>query len=117
MFIMATVASLCGVVLILGLVAQACRHRKDLWIASDNAILCAVSPGVIMLSTFAVVALVWRITHGGFGMVPRWGWIGSGIIVSISILIWRTFAPRMRAGAHRSVSAAPASASTVPTPY
>jgi hypothetical protein len=117
MFIMATVASLCAVLLIANLLALACRHREDLWIASEDAILCVASPGVILLFTFGAVSLGWRMTHGGFGAIPVWGWIGSGIIVAITFAIWRVLAPRLRAGARTPASPAAASLSPVPAAH
>ena len=61
---MISVASICAVVLIACLLALVCRRHKTLWIASDDAILCFVSPVVIMLATFGFISLGWRVTHG-----------------------------------------------------
>ncbi|MGH9817959.1 MAG: hypothetical protein ACRD6I_17985 [Candidatus Acidiferrales bacterium] len=99
MLIMATIASLCAVVLMLNLLALACRHREDLWIASENAILCAVSPVMILLLTFGGVALGYRLTHGGLGTVSVAAWIGTAIIPVVSYALWRVLAPRLLAGA------------------
>lgn len=101
MYIAITVASLCAVVLIAKLLALACRQRPDLWIASENAILCFASPVAILLLTFGGVSVGYRITHGGFGAVPFWGWIVSGTIVAASVVTWRVLAARIRAGAPR----------------
>lgn len=99
MFIMITVASLSAVLLIGGLVRLACRHRGDLWIVSDDAILCVVSPVVILLGTFGAVSIGWRITHGGFAAASIGGWIGAAGIAAVSAVVWRVLAARIRAGA------------------
>ena len=96
---MLSVASVCAVVLIAGLLRLACRHRKDLWIVSDDAILCLVAPVVILLSTFGASSLGWRVTHGGFAAVSVGGWIGSLVIAAVFIGAWLVLAPRIRAGA------------------
>jgi hypothetical protein len=98
MFIMITVASLSAVLLIGGLVRLACRHRSDLWIVSDDAILCVVSPVVILLGTFGAVSIGWRITHGGFAAVSLGAWIGAAAIAAVSAVVWRVLAARIRAG-------------------
>jgi len=98
MYLMISVAALCAVLLIGGLVRTACRHRNDLWIVSDDAILCVVSPAVILLGAFGAVSLGWRITHGGFAAVSTAGWLGSAAIAAVSVLIWRVLAVRIRAG-------------------
>lgn len=97
MYLMISVAALCGVLLIGGLVRLACRHRSDLWIVSDDAILCVVSPAVIMLGAFGAVSLGWRITHGGFAAVSPGGWIGAAAIAALSAVAWRVLAARIRA--------------------
>lgn len=96
MFIMAAVASLCAVLLIGALVREACRHRPDLWITTDDAILCAVSPAVILLGTFGAVALGYRVTHGGFAAVSVAAWIGSAALVALAVVIWVVGAARLR---------------------
>jgi len=108
MFIMLTVASLCAVALIAGLLGLACRNREmeSLWIVSDDAILCVVSPVMIALATFGFIALSWRITHGGFSAVSIAGWGGSALLVSISVGIWFLLAPRIR-GYRRKPESAP----------
>ena len=85
---MITVASLCGVALIGGLTGLACRHRADWWITSDDAILCLVSPAVILLLTFGGVSLGYRLMHGGLAAVPAAGWIGSAVILAASAALW-----------------------------
>jgi len=105
MFIMFSVASLCAVVLIAGLLRLACRHRKDLWIVSDDAILCLAAPVIILLSTFGASSVGWRITHGGFAAVSAAGWAGSLVIAALGVGVWMLLAPRIRAGA-RSKQAA-----------
>lgn len=117
MYIILTVASLCAVVLIAKLLALACRNRPDLWIASEDAILCVASPVAILLLTFGGVSVGYRITHGGFGAVPLWGWIGAGIIVAAAVVIWRVLAARLLAGARTPASAAVSPASPVPAPH
>jgi len=99
MFIMIAVASLSAVLLIGGLVRLACRHRGDLWIVSDDAILCVVSPVVILLGTFGAVSIGWRITHGGFAAVSIGAWIGAAAVAAVSAVVWRVLAARIRAGA------------------
>ena len=96
MFIMITVASLSAVLLIGGLVRLACRHRGDLWIVSDDAILCVVSPAVILFGTFGAVSIGWRITHGGFAAVSLGAWIGAAAIVAVAFGIWRLLGARIR---------------------
>jgi hypothetical protein len=96
MFIMISVASLSAVLLIGGLVRLACRHRGDLWIVSDDAILCVVSPAVILLGTFGAVSIGWRITHGGFAAVSLGGWIGAAVIAALALGIWHLLASRIR---------------------
>jgi len=98
MFIMFSVASLCAVVLIAGLLHLACRHRKDLWIVSDDAILCLAAPVIILLSTFGASSVGWRITHGGFTAVAIGGWIGSVLIAALAVGVWLLVAPRIREG-------------------
>lgn len=88
MFLMIMAASLCGVVLIGGLTKLACRHRPDLWFTSDDAILCLVSPLVVMLLTFSGVSLGYRMTHGGLSAVSVEGWLGSAVILAASAGLW-----------------------------
>lgn len=96
MFLMAAVASICAVALIAGLVRLACRQGVKTWVTSDDAILCFVSPVLILLLTFGGVALGYRFTHGGLGAVPAEGWVGSAVIVAISFLLWTALARRIR---------------------
>ncbi len=116
MYIILTVASLCAVVLIARLLALACRHRPDLWIASEDAILCVASPVAILLLTFGGVSLGFRMTHGGLGAVPLWGWIGAGIVVAASVVTWRVLASRLLAGARTPAPITAAPAQPIPTP-
>jgi len=97
-FLVIAVASLCAVGLLVTLVALACRHRSDLWITSDFAILCVVSPVLILLLTFGAVAIGYRLTHGGLAAIPAEGWIGSLIVIAIAAGIWRALARRIRRG-------------------
>lgn len=115
MYIILTVTSLCAVVLIAKLLALACRHRPDLWIASEDAILCVASPVAILLLTFGGVSLGYRMTHGGLGAVPAWGWIGAVIVVLASVVIWRTLAARIRNGARPLASVGTPPAGSLPT--
>lgn len=96
MFLIVAVACLCAVVLIAGLVRIACRNGSEAWITSDDGILCAVSPLLIMLLTFGGVALGYRVTHGGLAAVPIEGWIGSAAIIAISFVLWAALARRIR---------------------
>ena len=98
MFIMIAVAALCAVLLISGLLREACRHRPDLWITGDDVILCLISPVLILLGTFGAVSLGWRIAHGGFAAVSVEGWLGSAAIAAVAVIIWRVAAARIRAG-------------------
>jgi hypothetical protein len=98
MFIMMSVAALCAVLLIGGLVRIACQQRSPRWIVSDDGILCVVSPAVISLGAFGAVSLGWRITHGGFAAVSTGGWIGAAAIAALTVVIWRVLAARIRAG-------------------
>jgi hypothetical protein len=98
MFLVITVASLCGVVLIGGLMRLACRHRAGWWFTSDDAILCLVSPVIILLLTFGGVSIGYRMTHGGFRAVPVEGWIGAVVILAISAGIWALLARWIRRG-------------------
>lgn len=111
MYIMISVAALCAVLLIGGLVHEACRHRPDLWITSDDAILCVVSPAVILLGTFGAVALGYRFTHGGLAAVSVAAWIGSAVIAALSFALWVFVVARVRKGQH---AAPPASARSRP---
>lgn len=96
MFLVTTVVSLCAVVMIATLVRLACRHRPDLWFTSDAALLCVVSPVLILMLTFGGVALGYRLTHGGLAGVPVAGWIGSAIVVALSIGLWFPIARRLQ---------------------
>lgn len=96
MFLIAAATSLCAVVLIAGLVRLACQHGSKAWIASDDGILCLVSPLLIVLLTFGGVALAYRITHGGLAAVPAEGWVGSAAIIAIAFLMWGVLARRIR---------------------
>lgn len=101
MFVAAAVASLCAVLLIGGLMRVACRHRADLWITSDDAILCAVSPAMILLGTAGAAALGHRLTHGGLAAVPVAGWILSAAIVAGSVFLYVFVAARLRGSERR----------------
>ena len=107
MFLMSAVASICAVVLIAGLVRLACQYGSDSWITSDDAILCFVSPLLILLLAFGGVALGYRLTHGGLAAVPAEGWIGSTVIVAISFVIWAVLARRIRGAGRSATGAAP----------
>jgi hypothetical protein len=96
MFLLSAVTSICAVVLVAGLVKLACRHGSKSWITSDDGILCAVSPLLILLLTFGGVALAYRFTHGGLAAVPVAGWIGSAAVIAISFLLWTVIARRIR---------------------
>lgn len=110
MFVMLSVASLCAVVLIGGPLTLVCRHRPTMWIASDDAIMCFVAPVIIMFCTFGFLSLGWRLTHGSFAEASAQGWIGSGVIVAISVGIWILLARWIRAGRRDPVAAASAPA-------
>jgi hypothetical protein len=101
MFIAATVASICAVLLACKLIALACRHRTDLWITSEDAILCFVSPVMILLLTVAGVALGYRLTHGGLGAVSIGAWIGAVVIPVVFYALWRVLSARLLAGGPR----------------
>jgi hypothetical protein len=117
MFTMLTVASLCVVVLIAGLLSLACKYRPTMWVASDDAITCFVAPAMIMFGTFGVLSLGWRLTHGGVVEVSAQGWIGSVVIVAISVGIWILLARWIRAGRRDPVAgASPAAAGARPGP-
>lgn len=113
MFIMLSVASVCAVVLIAGLLRLACRYRKDLWIVADDAILCVVAPVLILLATFGGTSLGWRIAHGGFAAVSVEGWIGAALIVAAAAGLWRVLARWLRAGGRQPASTVDGPASTV----
>jgi len=104
MFVIIMAASLCGVVLIGGLTGLACRHRTDWWFTSDDAILCLVSPVVILLLTFSGVSFGYRLTHGGFAAVPIAGWIGAAAIIAISAGLWPLLARSIRKGGRRTAT-------------
>jgi hypothetical protein len=112
MYLMISVAALCAVLLIAGLVREACRHRPDLWITSDDAILCVVSPTVILLGTFGAVALGFRITHGGLAAVPVAAWVGAAAIVAASVAVWVFVVARVRKGGRAAT--APTDSAPVP---
>jgi hypothetical protein len=114
MFTMISVASLCAMLLIGGLVREACRHRSDLWIVSDDAILCVVSPVVILLGTGGAVSLGWRMTHGGLAAVSMGGWIGAAAIAAATVVIWRLVASRIRASGRGRAGATIAPAPPAP---
>jgi len=98
MFIMLLVSSLCVLVLMATLLGAACRNPdcESIWIVSDDAILCVVAPVMIMFFGFACVALGWRLTHGGFDAVSMEGWIGSAVIIAVSVWLWFRFVGRIR---------------------
>ena len=96
MYMMSAVAALCAVALIAGLVRQACRHRSDLWITSDDAILCVVSPLLILLGTCGAVAVGYRLTHGGLAAVSAGAWIGSAMIAVAAAYIGVFVSARLR---------------------
>ncbi len=102
MFIAAAVALLCAVLLVGGLVRVACRYRSDLWITSDDAILCVVSPVMILLGTAGAAALGYRLTHGGLAAVPVGGWIGSAAIATGSVFLYVFVAARLRGSERRA---------------
>jgi hypothetical protein len=104
MYFMISVAALCAVLLIAGLVREACRHRPDLWITSDDAILCVVSPALILLGTFGAVALGHRLTHGGLAAVSVAAWIGSAAIAATSFAIWAFVVARLRKGRRAAIA-------------
>lgn len=116
MFMMATVASVCLLVVGASLVRLADRHRSDLWIVSEDGILCVVSPAMILLCTFAAVSLGWRLTHGGLAAVPLGGWIGSLAIAAVAFGAWRALARRIRETATTRPIAAAAPSGPAPAP-
>ena len=116
MFMMLTVASLSAVALIAGLLALVCRYREDLWFATDDMILCLISPVMIALATFGFVSLGWRLTHGGFAEVSLEGWIGSVVVIAIAFGIWFAVAPRIRASRKKPTDAAHTSSDPAKTP-
>lgn len=106
MFIMLSIASLCAVVLGACLLALVCRHRETMWIASDDAIMCFATPAMILVSTFGFISLGYRLTHGGLAAVSIDAWIGSAVIVAISVAIWLLLAPRIRASGRNPATTA-----------
>lgn len=110
MFMMFTVASLCIVLLAGSLLGLACRHLPEMWITSDDVLLCLVFPVLIVIATFGGISLGWRITQGGLSEVPTYGWIGSVVIVAATFVAWFVIAPRIRG--KRSI---PPAADPVPT--
>lgn len=96
MFMMFTVAALCIVVLSACLLGLVCRHRPEMWIASDDVILCLEFPVLIVIATFGGIALGWRITHGGLAEVSAEAWVGSALIAAASFVAWFVIAPRIR---------------------
>lgn len=111
MFIMTAVASMCAMLLIGGLMREACRHRRDLWITTDDAILCVVSPAIILLGTFGASALGYRLTHGGLAAVSVGAWTGSAIIVAIAVAIWIVGAARIRESGRARAASVPSASS------
>jgi hypothetical protein len=109
-FIIATVASICAVLLACNLIALACRHRTDLWFTSEDAILCVVSPAMILLLTLGGVALGYRLTHGGLVAVSTGAWTGVALVLVVFYALWRVLSARLLAGGPRSG----AGATTVP---
>ena len=109
MFVMLTVASICAVALIAGLVAVMCRHpgTADLWIVSDDAILCLVAPALIVLVAFGIIALSWRMTHGGFAAITAEAWLGSAAVVAISFGLWFPLVGKIRATGNRQAGVGP----------
>lgn len=101
MYMMSAVAALCAVALVAGLVREACRHRPDLWITSDDAVLCVVSPLLILLATCGAVAVGYRLTHGGLAAVAVGAWIGSAAIAVAAALIGIFLSARLRKRAPR----------------
>jgi len=85
MLLMISVFSLCMVALIATLVKLSCAHRPDLWFTSDNAILCVISPAMIMLLTFGGTAIGYRLAHGGLAAIPTLGWVGAGVIIVVAV--------------------------------
>lgn len=106
MFMTFSVAAVCALFLIAGLLRLACRYRKDLWITSDDAILCLVAPVMILLATFGALSLGWRVTHGGFAAVSGGGWLGAVIVAAIAAGLWLLLAPRIRAGGRKGADSA-----------
>lgn len=100
MYVMLAVAALCAALLIAGLVRVACRHRPDLWIVSDDAILTVVSPVLILLGTCGAVAIGYRLTHGGLAAVSVAAWIGSAVIAVAAAFILIFLSARLRKHAH-----------------
>ena len=96
MLLMISVFSLCLVALIAKLVKLACEHRPDLWFTSDTAILCAVSPLMIMLLTFGGTAIGYRLAHGGLAAVPVLGWAGAAAIIAAAFGVWRLLGGAIR---------------------
>jgi len=111
MFIMLTVASLCAVVLIAGLLALVCRHRPEMWIATDDAIMCFIAPVMIMFGTIGMLMMGWRLTHGGLAEVSAQAWLGSAVIVAIAVGVWILAARWIRAGRRDPLAAASAAGS------
>jgi len=86
MLLMISVFSLCMVALIATLVKISCAHRPDLWFTSDTAILCLVSPAMILLLTFGGTAIGYRLAHGGLAAIPVLGWAGAAAIIVVAVL-------------------------------
>jgi hypothetical protein len=107
MYLMLSVAALCAVLLIGGLVRIACQHRSDLWIVSDDAILCVVSPAVILLGAFGAVSMGWRIAHGGLAAVSTGAWIGAALIAAGAAVIWHFVAAHLRESGRERARSAP----------
>lgn len=96
MFLVSAIAALSATILLGGLLRLACRHRPDLWITSDDAILCVASPVLILLLTFGGAALGYRLGHGGLAAVPAYDWIGAAAIAAIALGIWHFLGSRIR---------------------
>lgn len=108
MFMMLTVASLSAVLLAGGLLGLVCRHKPEMWVASDDAVLCVIFPALIVVATGGGIALGWRITHGGLAEVSAVGWIGSAIIAATCVAVWFVMAPRIRGSRSLPAGADPA---------
>jgi hypothetical protein len=98
MYLTIAVASICLVGLIFSLVTLACRHRGDLWITHDDAIMCVVSPAIILLLTFGGISVGFRITHGGLATIPVSGWIASAVLIGATIALRGVLARWLRRG-------------------
>jgi len=99
MLLMTSVFSICMVALIAMLVKLSCAHRPDLWFTSDTAILCFVSPAMIILLTFGGTAIGYRLAHGGLAAVPVLGWAGAAVIIALAYIVWRFLSGAIRRSA------------------